>query len=286
MQSLLKILFQDEHLVAIHKPSGFHVHPHENPDHRISRDRICLYVLRNQIRQYVYPIHRLDAGTSGVLLFAKSGEVAGLVSKQFQNKDANSKSDDKTMSEPLGKSLENADAAIDDFTIRKIYHAVVRGYVADQGTIDLPLESDSSDLMLSAQTKFKTLAQVELPYAVGKRHPTARYSLVEVSPLTGRYHQIRRHFNQIFHPILGDSTHGDSYHNRFFRQTLGIAGLCLRASSLQFRHPISHEILTLNADKRPIKANSSTSPITEKMENFEDLTRWQKISELFNYQPL
>lgn len=275
MKPAFEILFQDEHLVAIHKPSGFHVHPHENPDHRISRDRICLYVLRNQLRQYVYPIHRLDAGTSGVLLFAKSGEVAGLVSKQFQNNEMNSQHDN----EVTGRLAS-------DFTIRKTYHAVVRGYVLDEGVIDLPLESDSSDLMLSSQTKFKKLAQVELPFAVGKRHPTARYSLVEVSPLTGRFHQIRRHFNQIFHPILGDSTHGDSYHNRFFRQTLGIAGLCLRASSLQFRHPISHEILTLNTEKWPIQANSSTSLITDKMENFEDLTRWQKISELFNYQPL
>ncbi len=235
-----QILYQDADLIAIHKPSGFHVHPHENPDHRVPKNQICLYVLRNQINQYVYPIHRLDVGTSGVLLFAKNSTMAGQISKQFNNDSADIKG-----------------------TLNKIYHCVVRGYVNDNGVIDLPLKSDSSDLMLAATTQYEKIKQIELPYAVGKRHSTARYSLVKVKPKTGRYHQIRRHFDHIFHPLLGDATHGDSYHNRFFREQLGIQGLCLRATQLEFYHPLQEKTILITADLQEPK--------------------WLKISDLFQW---
>jgi tRNA pseudouridine65 synthase len=77
------------------------------------------------------------------------------------------------------------------------------------------------------------LKKIEFPQAVGTRHATSRYSWLEVEPRTGRFHQIRRHMNRISHPVIGDASHGDSRHNRFFRETLGISGLCLRAISLQ-----------------------------------------------------
>ena len=117
----------------------------------------------------------------------------------------------------------------------KKYYAIVRGFTLDQGEITAPLASDSSGDMLESHTVYKTLARIELPYAVGKRHPTARYSFVEVQPLTGRFHQIRRHLARIGHPVLGDCTHGDSYHNRFFRETLEIPGLMLRSALLDFQ---------------------------------------------------
>ena len=109
----LKLLYQDEHFIAVDKPSGFHVHPHENEQHHVSREKICLYHARRMMKRHVYPVHRLDAGTSGVLLFALSSQSAGVLCKMFAEKN-----------------------------LQKTYHAVVRGFVKPEAEIDLPLELD------------------------------------------------------------------------------------------------------------------------------------------------
>lgn len=230
----MKLLYQDEHFIAVDKPSGFHVHPHEEARHRVSRDKICLYHVRKMMKQHVYPVHRLDAGTSGVLLFALSSEAASKICKLFNDRET-----------------------------RKTYQAVVRGYTPLSGRIDVPLQSDSSEEMLEAETLFKRLATVEFDTQVGKKFSTAQYSLVQVKPTTGRFHQIRRHFNRISHPLLGDAYHGDSRHNRFFREQLKIEGLCLKAVQLEFKHPWSQEWLSIEA------------PACEK---------WKKIHHLFHSQ--
>lgn len=227
----MQILFQDEHYVAVNKPAGFHVHPPEDETHRVPREKIVLYQVRRLMKQHVYPVHRLDAGTSGVLLFALSSEAAGKMNKLFTERKT-----DKT------------------------YHAVVRGFVSDAGMIELPLELDSTGDLVEAQTSYRRLQKMELPVAVGKKFPTARYSWVEVTPHTGRFHQIRRHFNRISQPLLGDAAHGDSHHNQFFRNHLGIAGLCLKALRLSFTHPLTDEFISIQA------------PPCEK---------WNKIQELF-----
>lgn len=229
----MEVLFKDEHFIAVNKPSGYHVHPHEDPQHRVSRDLICLYLVRKIARQHVFPVHRLDAGTSGVLLFALSSPAA------------------REMSALFTKRLTH-----------KTYRAVVRGYVPPEGDIQIPLELDSTGEKVEARTSFRRLATKEFDIAVGKKFPTARYSLVEVKPHTGRFHQIRRHFNRISHPLLGDAVHGDSHHNRFFRNDLHIAGLCLHASSLGFEHPFTQQNTLIRA------------PLTEK---------WNKIHSLFEY---
>lgn len=120
--------------------------------------------------------------------------------------------------------------------IQKTYWSVLRGYLPDQGRIELPLELDSTGDLVAARTDYLTKARIELPFAVGKIHPTARYSLAEVRPQTGRYHQIRRHFNRLNHPVIGDVTHGDGHHNKFFRTQLELPGLCLRAMSLELEN--------------------------------------------------
>ncbi|KHD87800.1 MAG: pseudouridine synthase [Bdellovibrio sp. ArHS] len=227
----MELLYKDDYFIAVNKPSGFHVHPHENVQHRVSRDKICLYHARRMMKQHVYPVHRLDAATSGVLLFALSSQAASQICKLFTER-----------------------------ATHKTYQAVVRGYVKDEGQIDLPLELDSTGDLVDAKTTYKRLGTIEFPVAVGKKFPTARYSWVEVVPHTGRYHQIRRHFNRISHPLLGDAVHGDSHHNRFFRNDVGIEGLCLRALRLEFTHPWSGERVTIEA------------PTCEK---------WNKIQNLF-----
>ncbi|HWU43691.1 MAG TPA: pseudouridine synthase [Bdellovibrio sp.] len=214
----MNLLYQDEHCVAIDKPSGFHVHPPEDSTYRVPREKICLYQVRNLLNKHIYPVHRLDAATSGVLLFALSSAAAKELCFLFSERQT-----------------------------QKTYHAVARGFLPSEGQIQVPLELDSTGTPVDALTSYHRLQTIELPVAVGKKFPTARYSLMEVQPHTGRYHQIRRHFNRISHPLLGDAYHGDSHHNAFFRNRLGIAGLCLKATRLEFHPSWSSQKISIEA---------------------------------------
>ncbi len=214
MQDPIEILYQDSHYVAIRKPPGVLVHRTA-----ISQDRtFVLQQLRDQLGRRVYPVHRLDRATSGVLVFALSPEAA-----------------------------RRLVAAFTERRVSKGYLAVVRGYAAPRGLIDRPLSTASGGSSTqSAITRFRRLATVELPYAVS-RYPTARYSLVLARPATGRQHQLRRHFSGADHPIVGDTTYGDGSHNRFFREQFGHYRLLLMARSLAFVHPFTHRSLLITA---------------------------------------
>lgn len=205
-------------MIAINKPAGFHVHTPECNGDKVPRNKIILQQLRDQIGQKIYPVHRLDVATSGVLLFALSSESAAGLCQEFQKNQ-----------------------------VQKKYWAVVRGWMNETGVIELPLESDSSGKLAACLTEYKTLKKIELAAAVGKKYSTARYSWIEVWPKTGRFHQIRRHMNRISHPILGDCEHGDSHHNRFFREQLGISGLCLTAKELRIQMPTMTEPMLIEA---------------------------------------
>lgn len=228
----MEIIYRDEYFFAIDKPAGFFVHPPELSAYPTPREKICLYQLQDLMNGPVYPVHRLDAPTSGLVLFAFDKDATRKLSYLFANRE-----------------------------ISKTYHAVARGFVEDEGQIQIPLEIQGFQDLMESETHYRKLAQIELPVAVGPKYKTARYSLVEVKPITGRWHQIRRHFDRISHPLLGDIEHGDSYHNRFFRDHLKISGLCLRAKELSFVHPWTQE-------KMQIKA-----PASEK---------WTRIFSLFN----
>lgn len=217
---LLEILYKDDHLVAINKPSGLLVH--RSPiDPR--ETRFAIQQTRDQIGQRVYPAHRLDKPTSGVLLFALDSETAGVLGEQFRNR-----------------------------TVEKTYLAVVRGYAEEQGHIDHALreqldkaagsaaDSEAPKEAKEAITDYRCLLKTELLHPVG-RYPTTRYSLVELSPKTGRKHQLRRHMKHIFHPIVGDTTHGDGKHNQFFREHFDCHRLLLHSRSLQVKHPHTGE---------------------------------------------
>lgn len=209
----MKILFRDDWLVAVDKPVGLLVHRTE-----LARaEAYALQLVRNQLRQRVYAIHRLDRPTSGVLLFGLSPEAGAVMSRLFEQRQ-----------------------------IEKRYLAVVRGWPEPQGVIDYPLADLPDRPKRPAVTRHRTLAQVELPYAVG-RYSSSRYSLVEAIPETGRFHQIRRHFHHIFHPLIGDTTHGEGRHNRFFRATFGVGRLLLHARSLSFAHPMTGRSLHIEA---------------------------------------
>jgi tRNA pseudouridine65 synthase len=221
---MLEVLYQDEYLVAVNKPSGLLVHRSMIDK---SETEFALQMVRDQIGQFVYPIHRLDKPTSGVLVFALSKEIAKAISEVFQS----------------GQS-------------QKEYIAVVRGYIQEQGIVDYPLK-EQLDKMTDAKaqqdkkaqdavTGFKRLSTVELPYAVG-RYNGARYSLVKLFPKTGRKHQLRRHMKHIMHPIVGDTTHGRGEHNKLFREKLDAHRLLLHANALSFKHPVTGKLMRIEA---------------------------------------
>lgn len=210
----LEIIYRDEHIIAINKPHGLLVH--RSP---IAADatEYAIQILRDQIGQRVTPVHRLDRKTGGVLLFALTDEANKALNKDFAE----------------GK-------------VKKIYHAVVRGYTIDSERIDYALKKENGN-MQEAVTNYKTLEKVELPIVLGK-HPTQRYSLVEVIPETGRMHQIRKHMDHIRHPIIGDRPHGCNKQNRLFRHRWDMMTMLLHASKLTFVHPFSHEEMTIEAN--------------------------------------
>lgn len=210
----LTILYRDEDYIAVDKPAGLQVHRSWISE---EREAFLLQRLRDQIGRRVYTIHRLDRPTSGVILFALSSEAARGMCEVFEKR-----------------------------KVEKGYLAIVRGYTDDEGHIDYPLREEPHKPAQQAVTDYRTLARVELPIPVG-RYNSARYSLVEVMPRTGRSRQIRKHFHHIFHPLIGDTSHGEGRHNRLFREHFQVERLLLHAHRLAFRHPLNGEAITIQA---------------------------------------
>ena len=224
MAEQLPILYRDEHIVVIDKPANLLVHRSEIDRHET---RFAIQILRDQIGQWVWPAHRLDRGTSGVLLFGLNPESTRLLGQQFES----------------GQ-------------VEKRYLAVVRGHPAEQGSIDHPLSRQrddyefhgeaSSQTAQEALTHFRRLATIELPVEID-RYPSSRYALLELEPVTGRRHQIRRHLKHIAHPIIGDSSYGKGRHNRYFAEQLACHRLLLACTELSFQHPCNGDRLKIKA---------------------------------------
>ena len=221
----IEIIYEDEFLVAINKEAGLLVHRSWLDT---GETRFAMQLTRDAVGCHVFPVHRLDKPTSGVLLFAKSPSVARSLTEDFT-----------------------------EHKVAKQYLAVVRGYMQEHGTVDyaLSFQPDAiadkfANLDKPAQeavTHWQSLAQIELPFAVSKKHETSRYSLVRLTPETGRKHQLRRHMRHVFHHIVGDTSHGDGRHNRFFRSQYGCERMLLHAQSLALSHPITGQPLLLTA---------------------------------------
>jgi len=222
--NVLPLLHLDEHIAVVNKPAGLLVHRSAIDRHETE---YAMKILRNQLGKWVYPVHRLDKATSGVLVFALDKESARNMMQIFTS----------------GQVV-------------KYYLAVVRGFTDDSGRIDHPLKErmdKMSDPLANrdkpaqdAVTEYKRLATAELPHPVG-RYPTARYSLIQAAPLTGRNHQIRRHMKHIFHPVTGDTTYGDGKQNDFFRTRFQCRRLLLHAREIEFPHPATGQQLRIQA---------------------------------------
>lgn len=220
----MRILYRDEHLAVVDKPAGLLVHRSAIDRHET---RFALQIARDLLGRRVYPVHRLDKPTSGALLLALDPDCARRLGEAFA----------------AGR-------------IAKTYRAIVRGYLPEQGVIDYPLAealdpttdrlADTDKGRQAALTEYRRLAQVELPYPVGP-YSSARYSLLELRPRTGRRHQLRRHLKHVFHPIVGDTTYGDGAHNRLFRERLSCRRQLLAATALELEHPYTGEPLRVEA---------------------------------------
>lgn len=209
----LPILHRDPWLVAVAKPAGMAVHRSEQVHDRAP----ALQRVRNQLGCWVYPVHRLDRGTSGVLLFALDPDAARRV----------------------GEALTRRD-------VDKRYLAVVRGFAPEHAEIDHPLREHAEAPPQPARTTLRRLGTVVLPIPVG-RYPEARYSLVELRPHTGRLHQLRKHMAHLRHPIVGDVRHGEGRHNRLFRERFGVHRMLLHARAMTLPHPVTEAPLELCA---------------------------------------
>ena len=173
--------------------------------------------LRDQLGQRVWPVHRLDRKTGGVLLFALSEAINSTMQQQFM-----------------------------EGRVQKKYLAIVRGYTPDEQTIDYALRHPDTGVVQDALTFLKTRQRTEIPLPFGK-HATSRYSLVELTPATGRIHQLRKHLAHIFHPIIGDRPHGCNKQNKLFLEQFRMNTTLLHAQQLTFSHPETDEEITITA---------------------------------------
>lgn len=212
----LQIIFEDDHLICVHKPNNMLVH-HARHSRNVSDEVSLLQLIEEDKDLKVYPIHRLDRKTSGIILLAKETQF---VSK-FQD-------------------LFTADE------IQKTYYGVVRGFSPETKVIDSPVKGRDANVHKEALTHLKTLEQVLLDIPV-KPYDSSRYSLVELSPKTGRMHQLRVHSNKISHPLIGDTKYGDKNHDMMFDENFGWKNMFLHAGKLEFKHPFTSEELTLKA---------------------------------------
>lgn len=226
-QKPLTILFEDDFFVAVDKPRGLLVHRSDIDKHET---QFLLQQLRDQIGTYVYPVHRLDKPTSGVIVFGKNPEVVAALKLQMEANEAT-----------------------------KEYLLVCRGFCPEQGVIDHPLKpiSDFKNKRAKGKpaeekpaqeaiTAYKRLAVVEIDAEID-RYPKSRFSLVKAQLLTGRKHQLRRHFKHLSHPIIGCPRYGKSKYNHYFARYFAAPRLLLHAYRLSFCHPISQQHIVITA---------------------------------------
>ena len=227
MPEPLTLIYQDTHLLAVHKPAGLLVHRTALDAHA---DDDLVTRLRAQTGAPVWPAHRLDKGTSGVLLLARDAATA------------------RQLGDGFAAASQGAARRID-----KRYLALVRGWPAAAGEIDQPLARDpelpsTGQPQLPACTRWRVLQRLTLPLPMTPGHADTRLALVEIQPLTGRRHQIRRHFKALAHPLIGDASHGKGPLNRALAAHIGHSRLWLHALQLSLPHPVTGLPLDLRAD--------------------------------------
>lgn len=232
-KDLIHIIFEDEYLLAVHKPNNMLVHHSAMANNQLDEQSL-VQILKEQIGSSYHPVHRLDRKTSGIILFAKKKEYVKVLQDLFVNQQ-----------------------------IQKTYYGLVRGFIPENGKIDSPVKGRDANVHKDALTFYERLETYEVPIAVGP-YDSSRYSLVKLSPKTGRLHQLRIHMNKISHPLIGDPKYGDRFHNRMFHEKFDCDTLFLHAKTLEFTHPFT--------DKKQICTNdfpSSWEKVISKLESIK-----------------
>lgn len=211
------VIYEDDYIIGVNKPNNLLVH-HSSMARNVAEEKTLVELLRGEYLYPVYPIHRLDRKTSGIILFAKKKEYVADIQHLF-----------------------NINA------IQKTYYGIVRGFIGDEGVIDSPVKGRDANVYKEALTHFKCINQVTIPVAV-QPYDSSRYSLVKLLPKTGRLHQLRIHLNKINHPLIGDPKYGDRFHNRMFEQEFDCRNLFLHAHQLEFTHPFHKEDISIVGD--------------------------------------
>jgi tRNA pseudouridine65 synthase len=211
----IEILFEDEYIVVVNKPNDVLMYPSYYA--RNITDATLVELLNDQLQVKTSPLHRLDRKTSGVVIFGKSAEVAKAFEKLFAQ-----------------------------HQIEKTYIAIVRGFSGNEGIIDTPIKNNDTGVYKDALTTYKTLLTYEWDMPVTP-YDKSRYSLIELTPKTGRMHQLRKHLNKINHPIIGDHKYGDRNYNKTFTKEFSFDKLLLHAKQLRFTHPFTHQEMEVNA---------------------------------------
>lgn len=227
----IEIVHEDDDIIVVNKPHNLVVY--KSYFSRNIKEKSLLTHLEELCNEKLHIMHRLDRKTGGIIILGKNKETARYFQKLFQNNE-----------------------------IEKTYLAIVRGHSELNGIVDTPIKAEDDKEYKPAFTEYQTLAKIELLIPVGK-YDTARYSLIELHPKTGRTHQLRKHMNKINHPIIGDHKYGDRFHNRMFAEKMERTNLFLFASKISFVHPKTKEKLNLTC--KPSDA-------------------WNTILEKFNYE--
>ncbi len=211
------IIYEDEFCIAVNKPNNVLVH-HSKMANNKTDEKSLVELLKINYNQKLYPIHRLDRKTSGIILMATEKHYVSKFQKLMtQNK------------------------------IEKTYLGLVRGFTDEHGIIDSDVKGRDAHVYKTALTEYIMLNKIELNIPVIP-YNTSRYSLLKLHPKTGRLHQLRIHMNKINHPLIGDPKYGDRFHNRMFIDTLKCDKLFLHAQKLTFNHPFINKEITITAD--------------------------------------
>jgi|TARA_B110000858_G_scaffold24482_1_gene24861 tRNA pseudouridine65 synthase len=213
----LDIIFEDQFIICVNKPNNMVVH-HAYHSRNVADEMALLQLIQAEKGIKVYPIHRLDRKTSGIILLAKETIHVSKFQELFTNNE-----------------------------IEKTYYGVVRGFSPETKIIDSPVKGRDASIHKDALTYLKTLEQIVLEIPV-KPYDCSRYSLVELKPKTGRMHQLRVHTSKISHPLIGDIKYGDKNHDLMFDENFGWKNMFLHAGHLKFKHPFYEEVLILKAN--------------------------------------
>ena len=212
----LEIIYQDSYCLLVTKPNNVLVHHAHHSRNKID-EKSLMQLIENQLGTRYFPIHRLDRKTSGIILLASKKEYVSTFQALFTNKE-----------------------------IKKIYYGVVRGYSQDNRIIDSPVKGRDALVYKEAESHLKRLNKIELNIPV-KPYDSSRYSLVELTPTTGRMHQLRIHMNKLSTPLINDAKYGDKNHDTMYGEQFGWTNLFLHAGSLAFTHPFSNQKLVLKS---------------------------------------